>query len=302
MAEETLTAPVVEGSGTETPAQVADPGAQASGQEQDTTSQDGRTENKPTSNGEARKPKASEFYGERAQYRKRLEFQDRQISEMREMLNSLAKPAPPVPKALDFDNQAFFTDPRPILQKLLDEQKQQLTNEFKKELLEKELPQYLTQRDQTNEFVRKTQEGFDLLFPKTGTDDKRTPEERAIADPDKLAKVDAIIKQYHLEGLTRTNPVESAELVHKLLNSEKPPAPVKNPNAIKKTLVGSTATGSPINAGGKTMATLTEIKSQLDMLDKQVDKDPDVRYTPEYIAKNKELQNQLSILYKELEK
>lgn len=302
MSEEILTAPVVEGSGTETPAQVADPQAQAPDQGQDTTLESGRTQDKPTSNGETRKPKASEFYGERAQYRKRFEEQGKLISELQAKIDSLAKPASPSPKTLDFDPQAFFTDPRPVLQKIRDEMRQEIASEFKKDLLEKELPQFLSERDKTNEFVRKTQEGFDLLFPKTGTDDKRTPEERAVADPERLAKVDSIIKQYHLEGLTRTNPMESAELVQKLLNLEKPSAPPKNPNAIKKTLVGSTATGSPINAGGKTMATLTEIKAQLDALDKQVDKDPDVRYTPEYVAKNKELQNQLVVLYKELEK
>ena len=48
------------------------------------------------------------------------------------------------------------------------------------------------------------------------------------------------------------------------------------------------------------MATLAEIKSQLAVLDEQVDKDPDLRYDDGFKQKRQDLKSQLSKLAKEL--
>lgn len=300
MNEETQSTLVVESPVTESPAQEAAPTSTEVGQSQDTTPQPGRTEDKPTSNVEARKPKASEFYGERAAYKRRIEGLEATISKLNERFETFAKPAPTVErKPKPFDQNKFWVEPDKVLDEVLSEREKDLLERYDKKL-EERLPQLLSEREKGQEFTRKTQEGFELIFPKSGADDARTAEERALADPERLAKVNSIMKQFKLDALSKEHPKEAAEMTLKLLDADKP-AVVKNPNVIKKALVGSTATGTPLG-GGKKMPTLADIQAQLTLLDKELDKNPDFRYEDAFVAKNKELRDQLSVLAKELEK
>lgn len=246
------------------------------------------TEPQATSEGtEREKPKPSDFYRERREKQYFKQSVSQLQSELAELKNLLkAKPSEPTAPKPKPD---LFVDP----DSYLSDREQRLREEMKKEILGE-----LTQSRQAEERNRSMQEATEIIFPKSGPDDKRSLAERVQENPELADKVQNLLNETGLEVLSQTHPLQAAKLLQKLIESEQPKV-VKNPTAIKKELTGSTATGSPISAGGKTMPTLQDVKSQLSELDKKVDEDPNYRYEDEYVTKNRQLQNQLVMLARE---
>lgn len=258
----------------------------------------------PSSNGETRKP--SEFYKERQKDKKWRESVEGFMSEIKEQIKALGTKTPAVspqptqePK---FNYQRFWNTPDQVLEEVLSAREKELIQSVKKDIMENELPRVMQESERRRESVQGQQEALELMFPKSNMDDKRTLENRVQDDPQRSQRIEQILVDYKLDVLATTHPRDAANIVLKLLNAERPLAAPKNPNAINKKLTGSTATGSPVAAGGKQMPTLAEIKAQREILASQVDKNPDLRYDPEWQKKSADLKNQLTVLYKELEK
>lgn len=299
MPEEIITAPVVEGLPEGTGSQEAQPGSQEPVQSQETTHPQGREDGQqPSSQGEARKP--SQFYRERQLYKTKMENLERSNAELREIVSKMQNPAasPPARPALKLDKDAFWQDPAKPLDEILTEREKLWKEDIKREILETDLPKHLSEADARRKDESNRQEALELIFPKSGQDDKRTLKERSEANPERTAKIHQFVVDNHLDLIWEKDPQKAASLVAMALGENRAQTP-KNPNAIKKSLTGSTATGSPISAGGKQMATLAEIKAQYEALDVQVDKNPDLRYDPSWKGKRAELKNQLIALAKE---
>lgn len=297
--EETLTAPPVEGNGLESPPQETPPEAQApeEPQETDVPKVDG-TVQPASSNGETRKP--SEFYKERQLYKRKIENLESQISEVLKRLDSKQQPntvTPPTQRKHSFDEARLFAKPQEVINEILAEERKLMAEEIKKEILENYIPKVYSETEKKRTFEKEQQEALELIFPKSGADDKRSVKQRMDADPERTAKVQEMLDETGIDLISEKSPLKAAKALLKFLD-EKKETP-KNPNVIKKALVGSTATGSPAG-GGKKVATLNEIKAQLNALDVEVDKNPDIKYEPTFIQKKQALKSQLSALAKEL--
>lgn len=296
----TITAPPEESVAAEPASEATEPVSQETAQPQETGAPQGREAQPTPSNGETRKP--SEYYRDR-QFKKEIESLKKIVSDLQSRPASTAvQPVSPASRTLSkIDPVKLWENPTQILSEVLAEHEKLMREEFKKELLEKDIPNVMNQTNQARESERNQQDALELIFPKSSADDKRTLVERVNADPKRRDQIQEMLNETGLEIVSQTDPVKAARTLMKLMEASKPPVP-KNPNAIKKTLVGSTATGSPSGAGDKKMATLQEIKSQLSVLDEQVGKNPDLRYEDSFIQKRTELKNQLSALAKELGK
>lgn len=292
-------APVVDGVAAEPASQVPQPEAQAPAEEQPT--QPDKVESAAptnTSPPETRKP--SDYYKDRDRYKKRLDSLESTIQTLIEQNASIKKPSVPEERPkLKIDNDKFFTNPGEVIQEILDSEKKVWREEVRKELLETELPRLLSETNVKTELARRQQDSLELIFPKNGADDRRSIKERGNADPEKLKKLNELWTDTGMNLLWESSPEKAAANFLKLTKDLFPAK--KNPNVINKSLVGSTATGRP-NTGGKTMPTLSEIKSQLKTLDDQVDKNPDMRYDEGWKAQMGKLKTQLSELHKELGK
>ena len=232
------------------------------------------------------KPKPSEFYEARRENRQlktTVSALERQVAE----LINLQKQKPPEsvqPKP----KPDLFVDPDTFLL----EREQKLRSELKQEILNE-----IRQTSQQTEMERTRQEAVEMLFPKSGPEDSRTLQQRIEANPELAEKIAKVEKEMGIHAVSNMNPKQGAALILKILEADKP-KPITNPTAIKKTLVGSTATGSPITAGGKVMPTLQEIQVQLKELDDKVSEDSNFRYEPEYTSKMSTLMSQLTALTK----
>lgn len=306
--EQATAAPTVEGVPGQTPeSQEAQAPSQEKPESQETVQPQSRGDGQqPSSNGGTRKP--SEFYKERERYKNKIANLESQLSEIKTLITSQKKetsvPPPPSAPPIEFDKAKWWDEPKPILEQILKDREKFLLDEFNRKLDEK-FNQNLDQRELQRKLKSEEQEALELIFPKTGQDDKRTLAQRMNADPEHTEKVLEILANSKIGAIANDAPKEAAELL--LLKLEKlraeatpkPQAP-KNPNAIKKSLVGSTATGSPTSSGGKTMPTLAEIKSQLEQLSAQADKKPELRFDQAWRTKREQLKDQLTVLHKEL--
>ena len=232
------------------------------------------------------KPKPSEFYEARRENRQLKTTVSALERQVQELIN-LQKQKPPEsvqPKP----KPDIFVDPEAFLT----EREQRLRQEIKQELLNE-----IRQTSQQSEMDRTKQEAVEMLFPKSGPEDSRSLQQRIEANPELAEKIAKVEKEMGIHAVSNMNPKQGAALILKILEADKP-KPITNPTAIKKTLVGSTATGSPITAGGKVMPTLQEIQVQLKELDDKVAEDSNFRYEPEYTSKMSTLMSQLTALTK----
>jgi len=298
MEEPITTAPSVEGSPEGTGSQVADSSVQgetqADNQVQETDKPQVEGSGQQTSSEGAGRPKTSDFFHKREREKRRFFEIENQVKQLREQLQSLGSkqqaPAPPKPEEkLDYDTfSKQFWDTKSSPDKFMFEYLQKMEKKIQenydnriKEFKEKDLMESLTQLERNKEFQREQQESLEVLFPKDEKNPNLTLEQRIEMSQDKLAKLDEIEKREGLTGMFERNPKQAVNLLMKLYNYEM--ANNKNPNAPKKSQMGSIVTGTPIGrSGGKGSMTLNEIMAEKSKLDRALDENPKIRFEPKF--------------------
>lgn len=296
--EDTQTAaPVAEGVSEGTESQVTAPPEQSAGQQQDATQVQGREPGQLPSSESAGRPKPSEYYRERKETRQ-LREQLRELQQWRE--DELAKrrqasaPEPQKP-ARSFDRDKFWVTPEEVLAEREKAIREEMEATLEKKL-EERLNKTLTEREKATAFERQQQEALELFFPKESADSKETLQQRIAKDPAKVERLQTILVENGLDELS--DQVKAAKIAMKLYAEEvKAQAPKKDPNVIKKSLVGSTATSAA--GGAKGPATIEEIRSEKAKLEKEKDANPAVMFNDDFRKKWNLVKEQYTKLIKE---
>lgn len=293
MTTETLTTPPVEGVPEGTGSQGSEAAEQSAQQNQETgTAQVESPEQQASSKDEARKP--SDYYRERDKYRRRVETLESTVNELRQMLSKPKTAAPSAPQVPEWLNlEQFWKDPTSILLRLKQEAKEEAIKEY-----ESKFPEKIKEFEATKEHERNEQEALELLFPKTSPNSKETLSQRVAKDKARMEKIMEIMDTHKLDEFSKTHPIEAARLVVSLYEQEKAKARPANPNVLPKKLVGGAATGSP-STGGKTMATLNEVRVEREKLEKELENNPDLRYDPTFKQRWDSVKSQYSKLSQE---
>ena len=159
-----------------------------------------------------------------------------------EFLQSLQKAAAsPAPQRPTLDTDKLLTDPA-YLDSYLAERDKRLKDEWKTEVLEKELPQTMDKYENKKNIERQEQEALELIFPKSPANQQESFEERRDKDPFKRDAIFQIFQQYNLDNIP---PKNAAALALKLYETDYKPK-LRSPNAPSKAQMASTATGNPI--------------------------------------------------------
>ena len=189
---ETIPAPPVEGEVPQGGAtQAAEPGAQVPVQSQEPAPVKVETgEPKPSSSLETRKP--SEFYKDRDRYKRRVDSLEQMIKDLQNQIssNSTKTVSKAEPRKIEFDADKFFANPSEVIGQILESEKKAWREEVRKELLEKEIPGLLSKSNQESEMARRQQDAMELIFPKSGPEDKSSLTARRDSDPERAQKLD----------------------------------------------------------------------------------------------------------------
>jgi hypothetical protein len=289
-----VTTPPVEGSPEGTGSQAAVPTSQEAGQSQETGQAQVESREQSTSSQPSERPQASGFYQAR-----KLEKQIRQLTEEISRLKQQPKQTTSEVKPPSAEDQMaeYFKNPVEFTKK----QMQEMREVIRKELLEKELPEFIGRSESERENKRKEQEALELLFPKDSSKPNETLEERVRRDKVRTERIQQIIDEH---GLNALDPKKGASLALMLYNQEvtaRKPAP--NPALPKKSQMGSTATGTPANGvGGNKTMTLQEIKAKNTQLDAALENDPSLKYSEKFIAEKAAVRLALTQRAEELSK
>jgi hypothetical protein len=289
MPEDTLTAPVDTGepveAGTKLDGTLGQP---SSGSEDVSATQvEGSQAREGSSEGETR-PKPSDYVRMRRD-RQRMAALEQKVTAFESYIAGFKQPtvsqteSPKVPKV---DVNKLVNDPDGFISDLLGVMDQRVA-----EKLNASVPDMVTQHQRSQTVTRQSQEALDILFPKKGQDDVSTLEERIANDPVRADELTRIISRHKLNEMSLQYPIEAAQLALAVYEKEKQSSR-SSPNALKKSLVGSTATGT-MNAGGKPMPTHAEVKEKLNKLDELVSMKPDLRYDEGYRKQRGELREAL---------
>src|SRR3990167_6016879 len=169
--EEIIATLPVESVPAETGSQVSVPSVQTPEQRQETGQRQVETIEQPTPSPVPMR-KASDFYAERQRYRKRVESLEATLASMQKTFESIQnKTVETVPEKSipQYDADEYFRDPVAFqlkLQKQIEEKLQKKYEEQKKEILEKDFPEYIQRQEIEKEHLRKGQEALELIFPK----------------------------------------------------------------------------------------------------------------------------------------
>lgn len=291
MEDTTKTAPPVEGvPGTTPESQVTVPEGQPTEQQQETGQDQVEVSDQQTSSQEeTRKP--SDYYRERTRYRRKIDSLEATVKQMQEAQQKTVSP-PKEEAPVSYDE-----NPDLYLQKM----EERVESRVRQQILEVEMPK----KEKEMEYNRNEQEGLEILFPKTEKYNHATWRERAEANPDRSEKIQNILEQEGLDELGKLGyPLKAAKLALKIYESETNPVSQRktNPNAIKKSLMGPTATGSQPTGGTTQMATREQLQAEVKKLDAEVDKNPALRYDDGWRERRKQVQNQYTQLIKEMQK
>ena len=83
-------------------------------------------------------------------------------------------------------------------------------SQFRTDLLEKDFPKALTQSEKHKEIERNRQEALELMFPRSGADDRRSLESRVKADQNRAMELEQVLVDNKLDVLSETFPKEAA--------------------------------------------------------------------------------------------
>lgn len=292
MENEAITAQPEQGSPAETGSQEPQPTTQVAvePQKESGNMQVERVDNKPQAVETQRVKPVSNFYKERERVRKleqshgelmkRLEAQDNLLREMR-------SPKPDVSAVQKLTAEELLNDP----EKVFTSREQRLLTEFNS--LKEELSQMKNQGVQA-EAMKSEREALEMLFPKSSPDADE-PLEQRIENSERREQLERLLKANpSLDRLMRIDPKGAAEFVLEKLNKQKPQS---SPNAIPKSLMGSTARGNP-SGGGKSL-TAEDAMADYKKLMKEVEHTPVLRFDKAHMARREQLLNDATRLAKE---
>lgn len=243
----------------------------------------------------------SDFYAARERQKLKLQKLEQENKRLRDEFeafkqNSSAAAQPPKaePKKVGFwENPDQYHEQIDAQFKTLEERIEQKA----KEILEKGVPQVLTQTKEQQTFEQNKQEALEMIFPKTDPNSKLTLEERMNSNPERLKKIDEIWKEHGLHYLAEKDPKAASRIALKLLGETQPkPEAPKNPFAPKKEQMAST--GTNLKGGMKTMPDIQEIQNQFQGLMKQLGEKPALRFDDGFMQKMNVLEQQLTSLPK----
>ena len=235
---------VVEGSGVlNTPPQETAENPQGNQPPQETPPAQVENGAQPASSTEGARPLAPSEHFEirklRNQMRESMAQMERRQNEFLQSLQKAA--ASPAPQRPTLDTDKLLTDPA-YLDSYLAERDKRLKDEWKTEVLEKELPQTMDKYENKKNIERQEQEALELIFPKSPANQQESFEERRDKDPFKRDAIFQIFQQYNLDNIP---PKNAAALALKLYETDYKPK-LRSPNAPSKAQMASTATGNPI--------------------------------------------------------
>lgn len=294
MENDTLTAPPVEGSGEGTPSQATETTEQSGAQPQSTGVTEVDANVQSASSEASERPKASDFY----RSRKEVQALRNMVQDLQKQIQAQAKPQTsdvvPPPKD-DFNIDEFWKDPKSYQER----REQVIREQIRREILEKDVPHILTQREQQISSQKREQEALELMFPVDSAKPGQSLEDRIKTNPERSQRIIEILQSKKLDILGQTAPKEAAELALMIYEREmsKNVQP-RNPAAPKKGQLVSTATGVQTMGGIKKM-NYGEIKTKIDEMNRKMSENPEIRFDDKFVSERALLKEQLSKLAKE---
>lgn len=292
MEEETLTAPVVEGAGPESPSTETQPEAQVPAETQPTAVPQVERNDNPPQAVETQRVKPSAYYRERERVRRLEEDSRRKSQEIEELrtyvreIKNLAKPE--VSAIQKLTAEELLNDPEKALQ-MREQRYYSEINALKQELSQLKNKEAVTKR------TKMEREALEMLFPKSSPDADEPLEDR-LKNEDRVEMIDRVLKANpSLDRLSRIDPKGAAEFVLEKLSKQKPQT---SPNAIPKSLMGSTARGNP-SGGAKTRVSVDDVMADLKKLSKEMELNPSLRFDKDHKAKREQLIAEAERLAKE---
>ena len=292
MQTETITAPPEQGSPTEIGSQEAAPSTQVPAQSQPESgvAPVESNVNQPQTV-ETPRSKPSDFYRERQKIRNledTIRSQSRTMEEMKAILQELKNPKPDVSAVTKLTAEELLTDPDKVFQS----REQRLRQEFN--TLRQEIDGLKNER--VNEAKsRDEREALEMLFPKSSADADE-PLDQRIENMERKELLDKILTSNPaLDRLMRIDPKAGAELVLLKLSQIQPS---QSPKVISKSLMGSTARGSP-SGGGKGQATAESLMADLKKLSDEAVKNPVLRFDDAHKKRREQLTRDVERLMKE---
>lgn len=267
MPEETVVAaPPVGGVSQGSDSQGSVPTSQDAGQNQPTGDSQVESGQPTATRQDPGRPKPSEFY--------KIRQLEREIRELKGLVtqNAQARTETPVstPSVPQIDPNEFYKDP--IAWQL--KREAQIRQEIERDLFDKKIPEFFTRKEQESDYKRRSQEALELLFPKSSPTSMDALPKRLAADPDRAERMMDLLRESGLDKLSESEPIKAASLALELYQIRYPAQAPRSQNAIKKSQMAGTATGSPVGGGSK-MPTLQELTAEKDQLMNQVkDKGP----------------------------
>lgn len=275
--ETVVAAPTVEGVSEGTESQGSAPASQDVAQNQSTVEPQVESVQPQATRQDAGRPRASDFYKIR-----QLEKMYRDLNDKYTQLSQVKTESPAPAKESPVDPKDFYEKPVDWLLK----REKQLREEITKDIFEKRFPELLdkslTQRDQAQGFKKQSQEALELMFPKTSPTSNEPLEARMWKDESKAQRMVQLLRDTGLDKLSESEPVKAANLALELYAIRYPAEKPRSQNAIKKTQMGSTATGSPIG-GGQKMPTIQELQTKQEELMKKMSDKPEVRFDENFL-------------------
>lgn len=278
MDNDVLTAPVVEGNGTETPPQETQTPTQAGSEPQETNTVKVENGNQTPQNTATPRRNASDFYRERREIRElkdTIAAQNRHIEELASFVQEFKKQnAGAAPSKFDVDR--FIQQPDVVMRELIDQEVKTLRDEL----------EGFKMNQAKSSLEREKQEALGVLFPKTSNDMPDNPYQRAEANEERAAKIHDILVNYPaIKDMVDSKPLEAAKIIVKLIEDR----PVSSPKAIPKSLMGGTARGNPNPGGQKMERNYRTVMDEVKKMRAEEDKNPELRFDKERRAKRSSL-------------
>jgi len=290
MEQDTLTAPVEQGSPPESGSQATETTEQSASQSQpSTTSQVESGVNSPPAPDTTRR-KPSDFYREREKSRRleqNLQEQARKIQELESLIKDSKNPKSPEVSPSKFDKDKFWNDPESILKELIQQHLtplEQLKQEF----------QSIKQKEVEAKQTQDMREALEVLFPKKSPDSKETLEERIKNSGEYGDMVREILNDPEYANLSPQKAAKIALLEIK----ERKPVEVKSPKAIDKKLMGGQAAGNP-SGNAKANSSAESMLAELKKLNNEIRERPELRFNTELMQRKAKLDESISRLLKE---
>lgn len=285
---ETITTPVVESAGVETPSQETPQTTQVVPEPQDTTTMQVEPSSKEPQVVEPSRRKASDYYQERKTIRELKESVALMQKKLEEKATFKEEKKPDVPEVPDYDPAHFSPDHKRIL--AAREKALQQAYDAKIAALEQRFTG-IEEKKANAEVERKHQEALEKLFPKTSPESSETLEQRIKKDPERAMRIKEFLIESGLNEFSKTNPELAVEIALQKLGDR----PKPNPTVLKKTLMGGNGTGNP-GMGEKRTVSEQDLLAEKNKLSAQLETNPSLRHDAKFMERRSQVLSELERL------